>query len=110
MAMFQKAEEYIGQALKKGLNAQLKKELEQLQRESEGQKFSVHAHSVLTVDEPSEQGAKAVVKSKKVCRMVLFHYILYLFSEFVSFNWEYIEGHENSINDLSNGTRTRSFS
>jgi hypothetical protein len=78
MALYQRAEQYVKEALEasnasEALESKLHTQLQTLQHDIEGQLFSAHAHSVLEgeglQDEeagPTQVGTKTNYKSKKV--------------------------------------------
>ncbi|KAF4523038.1 hypothetical protein B566_EDAN012767 [Ephemera danica] len=65
IALLQRAEEHASAANKKKPSPALASQLQTLQSNIEGQKFSVHANSVLSDDEVADPATRAVVKNKK---------------------------------------------
>jgi len=66
IALLHRAEEYLDQSLKLKPPKDLVSQLKLLKTDIEGQKFSVHANSVLSEDDQAETSAKQYVKQKKV--------------------------------------------
>ncbi|CAB3371450.1 Hypothetical predicted protein [Cloeon dipterum] len=65
IALFHRAEEYLNQSLTQQAPAPLSAQLKKLKSDIEGQKFSVHANSVLSEDEQTETSTKTYVRQKK---------------------------------------------
>lgn len=66
IALLHRAEEYYEQALKLRPATELASQLKLLKNDIEGQKFSVHANSVLSEDDLAETASKQYIKQKKV--------------------------------------------
>jgi hypothetical protein len=66
IALLHRAEEYYEQALKLKPASELGSQLKLLKNDIEGQKFSVHANSVLSEDDQAETASKQYIKQKKV--------------------------------------------
>lgn len=79
MALYQRAEQYVREALEasnasQALDSKLRTQVQTLSHDIEGQIFSAHAHSVLEGEGAQDDeggsiqvGTKANYKSKKVC-------------------------------------------
>lgn len=70
IALLHRAEEYFEQALKLKPASELESQLKLLKTDIEGQKFSVHANSVLSEDDQAETASKQYIKQKKVTYII----------------------------------------